>query len=659
VVRGELSFRARGIGQIYPDWMQKSPTLDLVNDCFRFVTGFFDVISTSAPHIYHSALLLSPQTSIVRGLYESRARPLARVVQGVPASWDLSIVKTSFPDPICAAAWSPCGRFIAIARPSSSEIAIMDAVTLEQLYTMRSTSRVHSSKNLTFSPDGRLLTCHWCTSYSANYFVNWDLQTGGLISDISIPRDFWSYHSMSYSGCGTMFGVLFKGSDAPTILTYNVLSGTRMSSHSVKNSVADTIWTHGKCLRFATVEAGSITIWEVGFTSRHAPTEVDSLPTPDDFPSTRFLLLPTLSRLAFVLQGRVLVWDARHSKMLLDSVDVKNPRNISFSPDGRFVVCGTEGPEFYLWKESPDGYLLHQNFVSSAGPTKQVVSPNGESIIAFGGPMVQRWRTTNSRASLSSVSTRPSQRVLEDFILEFSPDRTLAMFARRWDNTATVLDPTPDAPLQIINVANVGMGVCGLGVGNNLVVVVGYGKIAILGLQSHAYDTTVEYPVPVTKFGHSELRLYASVSSLLHRIAVKGAGCMGENLCIYDTRTGKLLTVVESKGQMVGFNPPGWGSKRREDNVWCVTASGDVEEWEISGWDSIVPQPVEPQGVLPWQSSCDYQVTDDGWVIGSGKRLLWLPHHWRSGWMTRKWSVNFLALLHGELPAPIILDLKV
>ncbi|KAF9642334.1 hypothetical protein BDM02DRAFT_3063629, partial [Thelephora ganbajun] len=65
-----------------------SLTLDLVTDCFRFVMGFFEIISTSCPHIYHSALPLCPRESIVRGLYEPHARPLTRIVRGLPNSWD-------------------------------------------------------------------------------------------------------------------------------------------------------------------------------------------------------------------------------------------------------------------------------------------------------------------------------------------------------------------------------------------------------------------------------------------------------------------------------------------------------------------------------------------------------------------------------------------
>jgi hypothetical protein len=74
--------------QIYSESIQESPTLNLVNDYIRFVITFFEVISTSAPHIYHSALLLSPRTSMVHKLHKAYVRPLARVVRGLPISWE-------------------------------------------------------------------------------------------------------------------------------------------------------------------------------------------------------------------------------------------------------------------------------------------------------------------------------------------------------------------------------------------------------------------------------------------------------------------------------------------------------------------------------------------------------------------------------------------
>ena len=64
---------------------------------------------------------------------------------------------------------------------------------------------------------------------------------------------------------------------------------------------------------------------------------------------------------------------------------------------------------------------------------------------------------------------------------------------------------------------------------------------------------------------------------------------------------------------------------------------------------------------LPWLSNHGYKVTHDGWILGpSGKWLLWLPHHWRLGDKKRtiKWDGHYLALLHGALQEPVILDIQ-
>lgn len=121
--------------------------------------------------------------------------------------------------------------------------------------------------------------------------------------------------------------------------------------------------------------------------------------------SFSFPLLPTLSRLAFIIEERVLVWDAKHSKIFLDSEYIVNPTNMYFSPDGHFI-CGTNSPEFYLWKESSSGYLPCQKLISSAKRATPVVSPNGKLIISFGGSMLQLWHTINSPPP--SISTQAS-----------------------------------------------------------------------------------------------------------------------------------------------------------------------------------------------------------------------------------------------------------
>ena len=643
--------------------IQKSPVLDLINDCFRFTTGFFEVISTSAPHIYHSALLLSPHTSIVRTLHGHEGNPSVRVVQGVLASWDPSIAGTRFPGFVDTAVWSPCGRFIAIAQRSSNEIAILDGVTLDQLYTTCPASQLSYSVDLVFSPDGRFLTGHSHVASSANHIVSWDLQTGGLIGDIRI--DSGPYCSISYSCCGTMFGVLFKGAEVPAIITYNTLSGTKISSHQVKESIANTIWTHGEYLQFATVEAGSITVWEVGFTSRSRPVRVNSLPTPDKFPSKEFQLLPFSSRLAFILQGRVLVWDAKHLKTLLDFPGIENPKNISFSPDGHFFVCGTEGQEFYLWKESPGGYLLHQKIIASTKSTRQVISPDGGSIVAFGGSTVQLWHTTNSLTSPPNGPTQPSLHTFKDFLLEFSPNKELMAVIRQLGNTVAVFKLGSGVPKLVIDT---GMEVYAMRITGSTALVTDGRKIAAWNLSAEDCTTstlaTIKNSVWATTFeclAPPGPGLSISISPDLNYLVTKK---LFEYPSIYDTHTGKLLIVAEEgggsvMGLAVGFTPDGCG-------IWCG-ADEDVDQWKIvKGNGSSIHKldylrsTEEPPGGFPWQSSYGYKVTDDGWILSPNrKRLLWLPHNWRSYKRGRMWSGKFLALLYGELPEAVVLELEV
>ena len=422
------------------------------------------MISTSAPHIYHSALLLSPTTSIVQRLYGPQATPLARVIQGAPASWEPSIANKRFPSNINTATWSQCSKFIAIAIASPCEVVVLDAATLGQLHTMHPTYRSITWDKLLFSPDGHLLT-----GYAEDYMciVSWDLQTGGLISNVGIKIE---CRSMTYSGCGTMLGVLFQ---ADTIITYNIFSGTQMSSHSVPRSVHDTIWTCGECIQFATVGSGSIDIWEVSFTSGHTPTQISSLPTPDNFSSNYLVLLPALSQLAFIYEGRILVWDAQHHKFLLNFTYVKFPTNMTFSSDGNFFLCGTFSQECHLWKKSLDGYLPHQTLMSSTQFPHALVSPNGGSIISFDGPRLQLWHTTLSPTSSPSISTQAPQSTI-DFLLEFSPDGLLVAVTQRLGSPVTVLDLKSGDPQLVIDT---GTEICGMRITESRIIVVGSGKI--------------------------------------------------------------------------------------------------------------------------------------------------------------------------------------
>ena len=163
--------------RIHSGCLQASPTLNLVRDYVRFIIAFFEVINGSAPHIYHSALLLCPQTSITYEMHKQHVRPLARVVQGMPDSWEPVVATANFDNRVKDAVWSPCNRFIAIATSKVAEV--LDAVTLSRLSIFDCSSYASNDKLLGFSPDSRCLTL-----YTGDEFISWDLQTGGPLGII-------------------------------------------------------------------------------------------------------------------------------------------------------------------------------------------------------------------------------------------------------------------------------------------------------------------------------------------------------------------------------------------------------------------------------------------------------------------------------------------
>ena len=137
------------------------------------MTEFFEIISQSAPHIYHSALLLAPESSLVRGLYGTQIpSPSARIVTGIPASWDACTATIGATSEVRHAVWSPCGKFIAVCFVDG--IGVRDSTTLERISNLlppTSLGRV-TPKLMAFSPDGCLLACTYDPVREPNMFVS-------------------------------------------------------------------------------------------------------------------------------------------------------------------------------------------------------------------------------------------------------------------------------------------------------------------------------------------------------------------------------------------------------------------------------------------------------------------------------------------------------
>jgi len=426
----------------------------------------------------------------------------------------------------------------------------------------------------------------------------------------------------------------------------------------------------GESLRFATVDVTTIIIWEVGFTSDAVPTKVETLPflgnadflarDPEWDVSSSFTciqFLPSPCRLAVIFGYKVAVWDFRKSKFLLHCPDAEFYGSVSFSSDGHFFTCSTWESDIYLWKESPTGYILHQILVSGAEWSTALFSQNGESIIALSGSKIQLWRTEGSTTPPPSVSTRTSR--TRNFVVDLSPDGMFAAVVRKEKSTVEVLSLKSGVPQLTIDA---GMDIYGLKVIGNTVAVVGEVKVVTWDLPTGDHTptaiVTLKDSARTMDFSGSQVKKFcASISPDSCYIATIGYHKTGPCLELYDGSTGEWLGKEQTWEVTPWFAPGGRDIWLPSDYGEKVFRVGDGVRW-LEDVTHKVDVEDPPEG-YPWASSRGYQVTDDWWILGpSGERLLMLPPLWQSTTkLERVQNGQFLALVHGGLTKPVILEL--
>ena len=654
--------------------VQASPTLDLARDYSRFVIAFFELISASAPHIYISALPLSPPTSMVHKMYKQYTCPLVRDVHGLQTSWDpvvAAVYDKHFSDVVV---WSPCNRFIAVTK--FGEVEVRDAITLNLLSNFGPSS---DARTLSFSPD-----CRFITQFDRGTMVTWDLQTG--VSAITTSPEWLFVKRRDFSPAYSMDGKMVAGeysevgSDDTFIVTHD-FSTTRTHSYRVSEGhLVSPLWTHSEFLRFATLKSGYITIWQVESTFTHPPEVVESLPTPDEViereASAVCLFLPTISRLAIALEDTLLVWDARDLKRPLKISD-SSPFGMSFSSDGHFFACALRDEGIYIWKESTGGYILHRKLIIDFGGCPlPLLSPNGESIILAGNSTIRLLHTEDP-----FLSSHPTLAIDQpEFVLNFSPNEASAAFTRCNKNVVTILDLQSDNPQLEIDT---GMEVEWLGVTGNAVFAANQQKIVTRKLATRNTRANVHDSVQITTLAlppslRGKRRYFMSVFPDLSRIVTLASGPVGGLLAIFDVSTGRCLAgptlaqgALEPRAR---FKATDINVHADAETVWSTPDGREIwgapySDSPSCGWEVIEDresgttrlQPLEmtacPPGALPWLSSRGYEVTYDGWILSpTQRRLLWLPHRWRSVERDRKWEGRFLGLFHRGLPEVVILE---
>ena len=698
--------------------IEVGPLIDTAADCLRFVTEFFDVIRQSGPHIYHSALLLAPQSSAVRNMYSQHiCPPVSDIINGIPASWDPCTASAGAINihGVLHAVWSPCGRFVATS--FGDEVQVRDSNTLERLSAFKPPPRNHPasprlsipilrSRNhpasfgfLAFSPDGRLLACAASRLVASlvsvpvlipvsrfmdkDLFV-WDVQTGVAVADDRLRGS--GQHNRHHK----FNGLVFSGNcRTATLLTgygafyvYDVPNGTCMCEGKLAVSSSFLLgahWAHGDTLRvatsFKTNEKLVINIQELQPLIDPPLLLVESFPLPPRDGGISFS--PVSFHASFVSEIEVVILDVRDSRILL-RVETSHSPYIPlghFSPNGCFFACGTEKDEIRVWKNPSAGYVPWSDLRPRLSFTGFSFSPTTSSILAWGLNGVQLLEYGNHPTVLSpNKLERRQQRGTHLVAYSADPGTRIAM-ARRKSSVVTILDALPNIPRQSFNTD---MRILDIKIVGNVIFVADGHKLVSWDLETREPVHNDETSAITTSIPHPHLTLSDNCSEIAF-----ANGNMHQKISLYDVQARRIVCSLTTQFQIeaIRFSPDGrqlwlaasslFGRKislvkleRREDGDFAdVTGRIVTNRWVNSEppWTNLF---FLPSSSHYWRPERVLKQADSGrafeWVVDSrGNKLLWLPLSWRArGLLDVRCDSDFLAFVGCDHPEPIIIRFR-
>ena len=440
--------------------------LATARDCFYFVTKFFEVIRLSAPHIYHSALELSPQSAIVRKLYyHHHPHPKPRVVRGVPSSWNLpSTINTNHK----SSTWSPCGKFLAVV--TSNNVEIWDILTLEKCSTLKPANLScklqdisgHFPNRIAYSPDGRSLACY--SSFSTAIII-WEIQTGGVVKEIGCEAIGTALESLVWSFNGNAIGVVFAGSHGWVVCVCDVALGTIVALGTLQSWNKPFLWPHDKLFRILTTLNHthiSFGIYEVGPTLFKTGLFSITLPTHGNLQTVAFS--PTTHQISIVTNKHMLfVFSSLNSKVLLQRVGSFHGSN--FSSDGSFLMAYGEDV-VHIWECVSNCYTLQREipFQSNSRNLPQgfQCSPTFSSIL------ISR-KGSLEVIHLGNPEARPPAKPLPQY-RRISANGTYIVTADQSGSTITITNFYSQTSSWFINI---NFGICGLALTGNVLLAEG------------------------------------------------------------------------------------------------------------------------------------------------------------------------------------------
>ena len=591
--------------------------LDTATDYFNFVTKFFEPISVSATHIYHSALELSPRSSIVRRwYYHQQYTPLPRgVIFGTQDSWDQKI-SISCKDSYGPPTWSPCGRFVAAQNQGTVEIR--DLLSFELLSTLKSTEPAHECMlvhPLAYSTDG-----HSIVSPSRSWLRIWDIQTGGVVKKIG-HKTVYHIISVVWSLDGSMIGIVsldgWEGTTY-TIHTFEVASGTTHSLGTFWSRDKPHLWANGTSFQIMTTvqanQACIINIFEVG----SILTKIKSFHIMLQGDSPVMSYSQTTSRISTSVHGHTIILDIQNSDCLLKQKGISSPQ--CFSSDGS-LFADYLANHIRIWKYTSGCYTLWWEFASrgfatnyDSGSSLQF-SPTSSSLLGDFRGVLHLWHLDGP-----PIVNYPDNRAQ---LVALSPCGSYIAVGHkrsRFITTTNLLSQTPSHSIDT------GMVIETLALTGNILLVqdsesimawwltkegVVYGNLAF----GRAGQADSIWTIPTLIF-------YPLTCSFEHQTVTIKMG--GDAVHVYHAETGEILAPIQEISHLHWHGPEAMLYGRHYPHYHGLDGQGPLSNED---------------------NSVSWTTLQEGWVKDhKGKHQLWIPIEWRNSHCNVGWFSNSKAL---------------
>ncbi len=325
----------------------QSPRLySFVQDAERFVRHTMVALEAAPLQVYCSALVFSPQNSIVKKQFRDQQPPWIKPLSTpIDQDWSrrLQIFETHHPQ-YSGLAFSPDSRFLASGYKDNM-VALWDLAT----GTTKLTLGPHSDNvaSVAFSPSGRLLAA---ASFDG-VLVLWNIMDGTLNKTLAAPTDqhnnYWVPATTLFSPDGNTLAPAYH----TTLILWDPISGTRHHSFTGSGEwiITDLSFSRdGRLLALGAKSYPCISLWDCETGSIH------QILTPNASSSFRVAVAfspvddETLAT-GFELSGQVDIWRLGETprKRTLPRSGVL--RCIEFSSDGGLLALATDGDEVELW----------------------------------------------------------------------------------------------------------------------------------------------------------------------------------------------------------------------------------------------------------------------------------------------------------------------